>query len=471
MVRRLLKRLILYAFHVMVVRPVLIGVAGVRYRRRSVLPKGPCLVVSNHNSHLDAAVLMTMFPLGRIPRIHPVAAADYFGSNWFMRMWAMLFLNGIPIERKPSRGQDPLAPVTERLKAGETLIFFPEGSRGEAGVVARFRSGVGLIAKGVPGLLVVPVFLSGPERIWPRGRVIPVPLNIDVNIGKPRSYSVDRDPREIAEQVRRDVLALAPPPLPVPGARPRPPVRVAVCSVDDEHRKELHRLITARLGEAGKTEADGGAVHESRGPIGGVRRAWLRLLAGVFRTSGRFKGEQFVEMLERARADQAVEHGRDTRFVVADGSVLVELLAWTGAGFDGDAAGERSLGRLVQYLAGEKKIPFSAWWRFLRKAPEVWLINVLDLVRPPIPDVLVQIRLPVTRLIEDLRSRGEPLQPWQSEAFLERLQRTYDQVAAALRKRRRIEVVEIDVAVTSGEGAAERVAEVCRRLGEASRSA
>ena len=84
--RRLLQRLALYTFQVCIARPVLRWVVGVRYRRLGHVPAGPCLVVSNHNSHLDAAVLMSMFPLRRLARVHPVAAADYFGSNWFMNV-------------------------------------------------------------------------------------------------------------------------------------------------------------------------------------------------------------------------------------------------------------------------------------------------------------------------------------------------------------------------------------------------
>jgi 1-acyl-sn-glycerol-3-phosphate acyltransferase len=470
-VRRLLKRLILYAFQILFARPIMVGVVGVRYRRRNAVPEGPCLVVSNHNSHLDAAVLMTMFPLRRVSRVHPVAAADYFGSSWFMRMWAMLFLNSVPFERKPSRGKDALAPLIDLLKSGDSLIFFPEGSRGEAGVVARFRPGIGMLVKALPGLLVVPVYLSGPERIWPRGNVVPVPLSIDANIGKPRTYDPDLDPREIADRVRADVLALAPPAPPVPGVRPQPPVRVAVCGIDDESRKELHLRVTERLGGMGRTlgvsdpvlEADADGIRESQGPIAAGPRRWLRLLAGVFRTGHRYKGSHFVELLERARVDEALEHGRDTRFVVVDGSAFVDLMAWTGAGLHRGAFDERQLNRLAQYVAGEKSIPFRAWWRFVRNAPEVWLINVLGLARPPCPDVLVHLRFPMSRLMERLRSRGEELLPYQNEAFLERLQDAYGQVGAVLRKRRKVEVLELDVSDASAADAAARVMEACRR--------
>lgn len=470
------KNPVLYAVHVLIVRPVLLGVVGVRYRRRSVLPKGPCLVVANHNSHLDAAVLMTMFPLRRVPEIHPVAAADYFSANWFMKMWAMLFLNAIPFDRKPARGRDPLAPVIERLQRGETMIFFPEGSRGEAGVVARFRSGVGLIVKAVPGLLVVPVFLSGPERIWPRGRVVPVPLNIDANIGKPRTYPTDRDPREIADLVRNDVLALAPPPPALPGApRPRPAQRVAICTIDDGHRAELVRRCGAALAESGPTLSSGDPAHEAGrelpDPISGVRRAWLRLLAALFRTGERFKGERFVEMLDKARLEEALGQARDAQFVLTDGSALVDVVAWSQAELQPPGLDERELARLVQYLLGEKSVPPRAWWRFARRTPVVWLVNALQLVRPPVPDLLVLLRLPVAQLMEDLRRRGERLGPHQNEAFLERLQQSYAQVASLLRKRRHVEVLELDPAEGTLDDAAARIVESCRLRAAAAHAA
>ena len=78
-------------------------------------------------------------------------SGDYFGSSWVKRTLAMALMNGIPIQRRPVRGQNPLAPVAEMLRSGQTLIFFPEGSRGEAGVVAQFRPGIGRLVQDVLG--------------------------------------------------------------------------------------------------------------------------------------------------------------------------------------------------------------------------------------------------------------------------------------------------------------------------------
>jgi 1-acyl-sn-glycerol-3-phosphate acyltransferase len=463
--------LALYAFHIGFVRPTLMWVAGLRYRRRNRTPQGPCLVVSNHNSHLDAAVLMSLFPLRRLPHVHPVAAADYFGSTWFMRTMAMVLMNGIPIERRHAKGTDPLVPVVDMLTSGETLIFFPEGSRGEAGVVAPFRPGVGKLVRQVPGLLVVPVFLSGPERIWPRGQMVPVPVCIDAIVGKPRTYSPMDDPRVIAEQVQQDVLALAPPPPPVPGPRPSPPRRIAICGLDVETRQRLVRAISERLGRSGHTlgiadpviEADTQGVREVTAPIPGARgRAWLGLLARIFRTGGRFKGEKFVEMVERAQVDEAMSLGQDVRFLVSDGSALVDLVAWAQADFYSGVFSESEVNRLVQYLSGQRKIPVKFWWKFIRSAPEVWLINNFDLAKPPLPDLLVLASSGPASLMQRLRSRGEPLQRYENEVFLGRLLEGYRQVGELLQKRKKLEFLEFDADVLDSEAIAREVEANCR---------
>ncbi len=471
--RRFFAKLALYMFHIGFVRPMLRWIVGVRYRRRNLVPKGPCLVVSNHNSHLDAAVLMSLFPLKRLTRVHPVAAADYFGETLLKRTMAMMLMNGIPIERRAAKGVNPLEPIVRAIENGESLVFFPEGSRGEAGVVSRFRAGIGKLVQQIPGLLVVPVFLAGPERIWPRGQTVPVPLNIDAIVGRPRVYPVQEDPRLIAEQVQRDVLALAPPPPPVPGPRPAPPVRIGICGLDRESRREVFMKVTEGLGKVEKTigvsdevyEAEADGLKQITRPIPQARiRAWVGLLARIFRVGGRFKGEKFSEMLEQAQISEALGVKSSTRFVVTEGDALIDLLAWAEADFYHGVFNESGLNHLMQYLAGQKKISFGRWWSFIRKAPEVWLFNIFDLARPPVPDVVVQVSMPVSAVMAGLRSRGEELQPHENEPFLEKLQEGYSQVGGVLKKRRRVEVVEYDASSGSVDEVAAEVVAVCRRL-------
>jgi hypothetical protein len=328
-----------------------------------------------------------------------------------------------------------------------------------------------MMVKSVPGVLIVPVFLAGAERSLPRGRSVPLPLGIDVIIGKPRTYSPLLDAREIADMVRADVLALAPSPPSVPGPRPTPPVRVACCGIDREANHALFLALTERLGAAGRTigisdeiwEGDAAGLRASDGfPLARSRMA-PRALAWAFRTGGLYRGNRFAEMIQRARVDEALQDGRTARFVVGDGNPLVDLLAWGEAEFYTGSFDEKGQQQLLLYVSGERRIPLSKWTRFIRKAPEVWLLSVFDLAQPPAPDVLVLTTRDPASLMERIRSQGRVLESWENEAFLGRLQEGYRQIAAALRKRR-IEVVTLDALDLDVGRAAEGVERACRRL-------
>jgi 1-acyl-sn-glycerol-3-phosphate acyltransferase len=469
--RRWLRLGFFYAFQLGFVRPVLKWYWGAHYRRRASIPKGPCIVVANHNSHLDAPLLMTMFPIRRISQIHPVAAADYFGKTAWRRTIVMIGMNAMGIERTAAPGRDILQPMIDALAAGETLIFFPEGSRGTPGVIGSFKPGIGKIVQSVPGVLVLPVFLSGAERSLPRGESVPLPLGLDVIIGKPRSYSPLLDARTIAESIRADVLALAPPPPSVPGPRPGPPVRVACCGIDAEANHALFLALTARLGAAGKTIGISDTVYESDDsgprPSDGVPLVRSRIvpqaLAWAFRTGGMYRGNKFAEMIQRARLHEALQDGRSARFVVGDGSPLVDLLAWGEAEYYEGAFDEKGLQQLLLYASGQRRVPIRHWARFVRKAPEVWLLNVFDLAQPPAPDVLVLTTRDPGSAMERIRSRGLALGSWENEASLGRLQDAYRQVASVLRKRR-TEVVDLDALDLDVDRAADEIEAACRRL-------
>jgi len=366
--------------------------------------------------------------------------------------------------------------VISALQRGESMIFFPEGSRGEAGVLAQFRPGIGKLVRTFPGLLVVPVFMAGPERIWARGQIVPVPTRVHASVGKPRTYPPDLDAREIADRVRHDVLSLAPPPPPIPGGRPSPPLRVAVCCVDADLRRKVFLEVVRRLGSAGRTvglsspvlESDETGVREAHGGIPVTHTlGWPRFLARLFRTGGLFKGYKFAEMVDRARLDEALEHDRNARFVVGDGNALVDLLSWAHAEFYEGRFDEKALQRLMLYLSGRRSIPVTQWWEFVRKAPEVWLLNTFDLARPPAPDVLALVRVSGADAMTRIRMRGGPVEPFHNEAALDTLQRGYDEVAEAIRRRRKMVVVAVDGRDASVDGIGERVAEACAPIAEA----
>ncbi len=464
----------LYLFHIFFVRPVVFFVVGTRYRRRHLAPRGPCIVVANHNSHLDAAVLLTLFPLWRLHRVHPVAAADYFGETMFMRLMAMTLMNAMPIARKAAPGEDPLAPITQAISQGNSLIFFPEGSRGKAGVVAPFRAGIGRLVKTCPGLLVLPVFMSGPERIWARGQTVPVPVNIHANVGRPRTYDPEMDAREIAERIRNDVLTLAPPPPAPPGRKSEPPLRVSICGVEPGLRRDVFVEVTRRLGDLHPTvgladqlvlRAEGDGIREAAGGIPlAYGRAWPTFLARLFSTGGCFKGSAFGDMIERTRLSEALGDGRICHYVVEDGNALLDVLTWAKADYYQGRMDDREPQHLLRFISGRKRIAPRNWWSFIRKAPEVWLINLFHLARPPAPDLLVLLRQRPDGIMAVLRARGGELRGFQNREFLAELQETFAEVAEALRGRVRMKVLALPADDLEPEQIASRVLEAVSTL-------
>src|SRR6476469_8811277 len=126
----------------MVVRPV-VGIAlGVTVRHRERLPAaGAAVLVANHNSHLDTMVLMTLLPPRLLPKLRPVASADYVLKSRLMAWFSLQIVGILPIVRGGGGKSDPLAAVHEALARGEIVILFPEGSRGEPERLSEFKSG------------------------------------------------------------------------------------------------------------------------------------------------------------------------------------------------------------------------------------------------------------------------------------------------------------------------------------------
>lgn len=190
--RPLLRRLFVLFF----AYPITLLWLGLNVRHRGRLPTvGPAIIAGNHNSHLDTLTLLSLYSLGVIPKVRPVAAADYFMKSGFMGWFSLNVVGIIPIVRrnkaKPMDGaaeNDPLEECYRALERGEILVIFPEGTRGEPERMQQLKSGVAILASKYPTVPVCPVYMHGLGKSLPKGSTFPIPFFVDVYIGNPITW-------------------------------------------------------------------------------------------------------------------------------------------------------------------------------------------------------------------------------------------------------------------------------------------
>lgn len=131
---------------------------------------------ANHTSHLDGLVLWSSFPKQLRKAIHPVAAKDYWGKTALRKFIAIDVFNSVLINRHATPAENPLQPLETILENQQSLILFPEGTRGSGEQIADFKPGLYHIAKKFPDVKLVPVYLNNLNRVLPKGSKLVVPI-------------------------------------------------------------------------------------------------------------------------------------------------------------------------------------------------------------------------------------------------------------------------------------------------------
>ncbi|HET7605252.1 MAG TPA: lysophospholipid acyltransferase family protein [Sphingomicrobium sp.] len=163
---------------------------------------------ANHSSHLDTIILWAAMPPDLRRRVRPVAAADYWGKGRLQRYIALKVLNAVLVERKGGSA-NPLVPLQDSLRAGDSLIIFPEGTRGLERLPDSFKGGLYHLAHEFPEVELVPVFLDNLRRAFPKGSLVPVPISCIARFGAPMALAEGETRPQFLERARAAVEALA----------------------------------------------------------------------------------------------------------------------------------------------------------------------------------------------------------------------------------------------------------------------
>lgn len=103
---------------------------------------------------------------------------------------------------------DPLAPLIEALRSGDSIIIFPEGTRGHTGEPQKFKSGLYALATMFPEVVLVPAWIDNVQRVMPKGEIVPVPILCSVTFGAPIRVEEGEERRPFLDRARAAVIAL-----------------------------------------------------------------------------------------------------------------------------------------------------------------------------------------------------------------------------------------------------------------------
>lgn len=145
-----------------------------RINGREHIPTGGMLVCCNHQSHLDPVLvgLACREPITYLAR-------DTLFKGLFAKL--IIYLGAIPIQRD-GLGLSGVKKTLERLRVGEKVLIFPEGTRTSDGHLQAHKGGLALIAKRAK-TPILPMAITGAYEAWPRRQKLPAPRTIQMVIG------------------------------------------------------------------------------------------------------------------------------------------------------------------------------------------------------------------------------------------------------------------------------------------------
>ncbi|MEO7158826.1 MAG: lysophospholipid acyltransferase family protein [Vicinamibacterales bacterium] len=184
-----------------------LGLAGIRYRvrgRQHIPPNRAVVFCSNHESNVDPPVLFQALH----KRLHVLFKAEL---TKLPILGAVMVAGGfVPVER--DRREASMASIeraAESLRAGNSFLIFPEGTRSKTADLLPFKKG-GFIMAIKAQAPIVPVAVSGGRAAMQKGSWFVRPVMVDVRIGEPvatTGYSLD-DRDELIEVVRQRIEEL-----------------------------------------------------------------------------------------------------------------------------------------------------------------------------------------------------------------------------------------------------------------------
>jgi 1-acyl-sn-glycerol-3-phosphate acyltransferase len=177
-----------------------IGFQARCWGRENYPATGGALICANHQSFLDPMLIgnSSSRPMNYLAR----KTLFHFAPLG----WLLDFVNTIPVERE-GFGVGGIRETLKRLKRGEMVLLFPEGTRSPDGEIQHFKQGFATLARR-SRVALVPVGVDGAYDAWPRSERFPQLGRVRVVVGKPLAPELVEtlDDRELMDELKQRII-------------------------------------------------------------------------------------------------------------------------------------------------------------------------------------------------------------------------------------------------------------------------
>ena len=177
-----------------------IGFQARCWGRENYQATGGALICANHQSFLDPMLIgnSSSRPMNYLAR----KTLFHFAPLG----WLLDFVNTIPVERE-GFGVGGIRETLKRLKRGEMVLLFPEGTRSPDGEIQHFKQGFATLARR-SRVALVPVGVDGAYDAWPRSERFPQLGRVRVVVGKPLAPELVEtlDDRELMDELKQRII-------------------------------------------------------------------------------------------------------------------------------------------------------------------------------------------------------------------------------------------------------------------------
>lgn len=427
--------------HLFLLRPFLKFFFGVNAAgKKNFAALDQYIIVANHNSHLDILLLFYILPAKHILMTHPVAAEEYF-SKWKLLFKVVNYLfRPIWIVRE-HKVEDPLKEMKEILAVGQNIIIFPEGTRGVPGQIGKFKTGIGRLAEEYRNVPVVPVFLAGPEKAFPKKSAFPLPIWNSITIGPPQIFRGDcLDITSSLEKMIRELSESETANRQRRHRRTKRAFALAVLGIDGSGKSTLSRIVSRKLSEAFRVclVSDSLEFYENENqkelqPLLAEKvREALGRYAKTAKSLKHYKIPKLAELLLRDHIMGEVQRWYSPHIIVQDGCPLINLAAWANL-YKEEYFNSDTCSKAIKILTGRDEA-VSKDDSIFTKFQELAALKRFKLAHMRLPDAVIMLDVNPAVSIRRIQARGERRQVHETEEKLARLRQGYLLVSDVVEK-------------------------------------